>query len=101
MRGRCPECKTLRRIRPLSLQFGSRQCEYGALDHDLPDRHADCGGVVEYEPRVRQLNGVDENGDPRFEEFYVAFCTMCGPIDNDASVVQTSEPCPGSRKPIR
>lgn len=100
-RGICTECRVLKPITRLSLELGSRVCDWAPVIHDVPDRHVECGAVVEYESRNRQLPNLDANGDPQFFEYYEARCALCGVLDDDADIARSNERCPGSRKPIR
>lgn len=45
--GYCNECKCLKAIRPVALQFDGRTCDWAPVEHDAPPTHRNCGGVIE------------------------------------------------------
>ena len=62
MLGYCPECQSLRRIRPERQRFGERACIYRTIEHEVFQH--ECGNLVrvdeETERMICMVHGVVE-----------------------------------------
>lgn len=86
--GWCMKCETLRTIVKLALKLGSRECEWGPIEHDVPDTHRTCGGAIVESDSA-------SGGTPRY------WCERCESFVGQFSRVIGVGRCLGSRKPIR
>lgn len=78
--GWCTECDALKPITPLGLKLGSRECDWAPVHHDR-EVHVACGNTL--------VKWDDQT----------PVCMTCGPLSPGTLLL--TEPCPGSRKPIR
>lgn len=86
--GWCNACETLRAITKLPLGLGQARCDWAPVEHDAPDTHRGCGGVLEVVDDVTEDEIVD------------VWCTLCSLAVAPDDVVPGSR-CPGSRRAIR
>lgn len=88
--GWCMECAQLKPIQTVGQKWGSRECEWAPVPHDV-ETHVACGSLVTW------IEAKTAKGNT----YWQPVCAKCGPLDAGLSGLMVSKPCPGSLRPIR